>query len=42
MPTKLTERNEASTTTFKDDAMEVAAILHWMKRELLYLFESLR
>jgi len=31
----LTERmqtSEASTTTFKDDILEVAVILYWMKR----------
>jgi hypothetical protein len=24
------------TTTFKDDALEVAVILHWMKRAFVY------
>jgi len=32
MPKKLTQRNEASTTKFKDDALKVTVILLWMKR----------
>ena len=36
MPTKLMQRNEASTTTFQDDALEVEVILHWMKRACVY------
>ena len=32
MPTKLMQRNEASMTTFKDDALEVAVILHTTNR----------
>jgi hypothetical protein len=39
MPTKLIQRNEASTTTFKDDALEVAVILHWMKRACVYFLK---
>jgi len=30
---------EATTTTFKDDALEVAVILHWMKR-VVYTFRK--
>jgi hypothetical protein len=36
MPTKVMQRNEVMTTTFKDDALEVAVILHWMKRAFVY------
>ena len=32
MPTKLMQRNEASVMTFKDDALEVAVILHLVNR----------
>ena len=32
MPTKLMQRNEALTTNFKDNALKVTVILHWMKR----------
>jgi hypothetical protein len=32
MATELMQTSEASTTTFKDDALEVKVILHWMKR----------
>jgi len=39
MPTKLMQRNEALTTTFKDDALEMAVILHWMKR-VVYTFRK--
>jgi hypothetical protein len=41
MLTAQMETSEASTTVFKDDALEVAVILHRMKRAL-YLFESPR
>jgi len=30
------QRNEVPTTTFKDDALEVAVILHWMERACVY------
>jgi hypothetical protein len=36
MPTKVMQRNEVPTTTFKDEALEVAVILHWMKRACVY------
>lgn len=32
MVTELMQTSETSTTTFKDDALEVTVILHWMKR----------
>jgi len=32
IPTVLMQTSEASTTTFKNDALEVTVILHWMKR----------
>jgi hypothetical protein len=32
MATELMQTSEASTMTFKDDALEVTVILHWMKR----------
>jgi len=31
MPTERMQKSEASTTSFKDDALEVAVILRWMK-----------
>jgi len=36
MPTKVMQRNEVPTTTFKDDALELAVILHSMKRACVY------
>ena len=39
MPTKVMQRNEVMTTTFKDDALEVAVILHWMKRACVYFWK---
>ena len=32
MVTELMQTSEASTTTFKNDALEVTVILYWMKR----------
>ena len=32
MATELMQTSESSTATFKDDALEVTVILHWMKR----------
>jgi hypothetical protein len=32
MATELMQTSEASITTFKNDALEVTIILHWMKR----------
>jgi hypothetical protein len=40
MATELMQTSEASTTTFKDDALEFIVILHWMKIAFV-LFESL-
>jgi hypothetical protein len=32
MATEMMQTSEPSTKTFKDDALEVTFILHWMKR----------
>jgi len=39
VPTKVMQKNEVSTTKFKDDALEVEVILHWMKRACVYFWK---
>ena len=39
MVTELIQTTEASTTTFKDDALEVTVILHWKKRACAKFFK---
>ena len=37
MTTVLIQTSEASKTTFKDNALEITVILHWMKRACVKL-----
>jgi hypothetical protein len=38
MLTALMQTSEDSTTTLKDDALDIAVILHWMKRACVIFF----
>jgi hypothetical protein len=42
IPTVLMQTSEASTTTFKNDALEVTVILHWKKRACVKFLKILR
>jgi hypothetical protein len=39
MPTELMQTSEVMMTAVKDDALEVAVILHWIKRAFVTFFK---